>query len=226
MARHCGARHPRATGRAPRPRATSPVSPSGAAQDQRDAGCRAWLPLCGSPLIAAEGTEWRRGRRAGAQFFMDYVPSTWPGVRLPHVWLADGTQCRIGVGYGHGYTLLRFAGNPRRERLGCAFATRARRMRCSISPTCAPATSTPRPHPGAARPARVWRGNALAGRSGAAGGPGDGALRREHGSPSAVFRASESGEPEIHNHGPGVWIPGSRAKPAPRNDSTSRHHRG
>ena len=38
--------------------------------------------------------------------FREYVPSTWPGARLPHVWLNDGTaiQDRIPV---DGYTLLK-----------------------------------------------------------------------------------------------------------------------
>lgn len=42
--------------------------------------------------------------------YMAYQPTTWPGARLPHVWLADGTpmQDRIGAGY----TLLRLNGNP------------------------------------------------------------------------------------------------------------------
>jgi 2-polyprenyl-6-methoxyphenol hydroxylase-like FAD-dependent oxidoreductase len=40
--------------------------------------------------------------------FMKYVPSTWPGVRLPHVWLDDGTALHDRI--GDGYTLLRLAG--------------------------------------------------------------------------------------------------------------------
>jgi hypothetical protein len=55
---------------------------------------------------------------------MDYVPSTWPGVRLPHVWLADGSAVQDRVGYGHGYTLLRFAGSADVAPLGKAFAAR------------------------------------------------------------------------------------------------------
>jgi hypothetical protein len=58
-----------------------------------------------SPLIASEPGE------APEHDFMDYVPSTWPGVRLPHVWLGDGTAVQDRVGYGRGYTLLRFAGS-------------------------------------------------------------------------------------------------------------------
>ena len=38
--------------------------------------------------------------------FREYVPSTWPGARLPHVWLDDGTalQDRLPV---DGFTLLK-----------------------------------------------------------------------------------------------------------------------
>jgi 2-polyprenyl-6-methoxyphenol hydroxylase-like FAD-dependent oxidoreductase len=41
--------------------------------------------------------------------FREYVPTTWPGARLPHVWLDDGTavQDRIPA---EGYTLLRLGG--------------------------------------------------------------------------------------------------------------------
>jgi len=37
--------------------------------------------------------------------FMKYVPTTWPGARLPHVWLADDTALHDRI--GEGYTLLR-----------------------------------------------------------------------------------------------------------------------
>jgi hypothetical protein len=38
----------------------------------------------------------------------DYVPTSWPGARLPHVWLPDGTALQDHL--GSGYTLLRLAG--------------------------------------------------------------------------------------------------------------------
>jgi hypothetical protein len=41
---------------------------------------------------------------------MDYEPTTWPGARLPHTWLADGSAMQDRIGYGHGYTLLRLGG--------------------------------------------------------------------------------------------------------------------
>jgi 2-polyprenyl-6-methoxyphenol hydroxylase-like FAD-dependent oxidoreductase len=55
----------------------------------------------GSPLIAAEPGE------GPPHDFMTYMPTTWPGARLPHVWLDDGSAMQDRIGYGHGYTLLR-----------------------------------------------------------------------------------------------------------------------
>jgi 2-polyprenyl-6-methoxyphenol hydroxylase-like FAD-dependent oxidoreductase len=58
----------------------------------------------GSPLIAPEPGE-------GPDYdFRTYTPTTWPGARLPHAWLADGTAMQDRIGYGHGYTLLRLGG--------------------------------------------------------------------------------------------------------------------
>ncbi len=55
----------------------------------------------GSPIIAEEpgGPE---------HLFREYVPTTWPGARLPHVWLEGrkAMQDRLGSGY----TLLRLGG--------------------------------------------------------------------------------------------------------------------
>ncbi|MBV9971530.1 MAG: FAD-dependent monooxygenase, partial [Xanthobacteraceae bacterium] len=69
-----------------------------------------------SPLIAAEPGE------GPPHEYMEYVPSTWPGVRLPHVWLTDGTAVQDRIGYGNGYTLLRFAGSADLTPLDKAFA--------------------------------------------------------------------------------------------------------
>ncbi|HEX9396088.1 MAG TPA: FAD-dependent monooxygenase [Burkholderiales bacterium] len=55
----------------------------------------------GSPLIAGE-------LGGPAHEFREYVPTTWPGARLPHVWL-DGHKA-IQDRIGSGYTLLRIAG--------------------------------------------------------------------------------------------------------------------
>ncbi|TMH25346.1 MAG: 2-polyprenyl-6-methoxyphenol hydroxylase [Betaproteobacteria bacterium] len=41
--------------------------------------------------------------------FRVYEPSTWPGARLPHVWLADGTPMQDHIPY-EGYTLLHLGG--------------------------------------------------------------------------------------------------------------------
>jgi hypothetical protein len=40
--------------------------------------------------------------------YRTYAPTSWPGARLPHVWLADGTPIQDHV--GDGYTLLRLGG--------------------------------------------------------------------------------------------------------------------
>ena len=55
--------------------------------------------------------------------FRVYEPTTWPGARLPHVWLDDGTpvQDRIPL---EGYTLLRL-GRTRADTSGLENAVRA-----------------------------------------------------------------------------------------------------
>jgi 2-polyprenyl-6-methoxyphenol hydroxylase-like FAD-dependent oxidoreductase len=40
--------------------------------------------------------------------FRDYQPTTWPGARLPHVWLADGTPLHDRI--PDGYTILKLGG--------------------------------------------------------------------------------------------------------------------
>jgi hypothetical protein len=52
----------------------------------------------GSPIVIDEpgGPE---------HLFREYVPTSWPGARLPHVWLADGSPLHDRL--GDGYTLLR-----------------------------------------------------------------------------------------------------------------------
>jgi 2-polyprenyl-6-methoxyphenol hydroxylase-like FAD-dependent oxidoreductase len=57
----------------------------------------------GSPLI------WPEPGEAPAHDFMQYVPSTWPGARLPHIWLEDGSAMQDRI-IGAGYTLLRLGG--------------------------------------------------------------------------------------------------------------------
>ena len=70
-----------------------------AAQEQRDDRRRARLSL-------------RRARRSSGDEpggpehrFREYVPTTWPGARLPHVWLDDGTAVQDRC--GDAYVLLR-----------------------------------------------------------------------------------------------------------------------
>ena len=55
----------------------------------------------GSPVIWEEpgGPE---------HLFREYVPTTWPGARLPHVWLKDHVAIQDRI--GRGYTLLRLGG--------------------------------------------------------------------------------------------------------------------
>lgn len=56
----------------------------------------------GSPVICEEpgGPE---------HLFREYVPTTWPGARLPHVWLEPGRSVHDVI--GDGYTLLRLGGS-------------------------------------------------------------------------------------------------------------------
>ena len=66
-----------------------------------------------SPLICNEpgGPEHR---------FREYVPTTWPGARLPHVWLAGQVAMQDRI--GDGYTLLRLGENKEGETLKASFA--------------------------------------------------------------------------------------------------------
>jgi hypothetical protein len=52
---------------------------------------------------------------------MTYVPTSFPGARLPHVWLADGSALHDRI--GDGYTLLCLSGAQRgADALANAFA--------------------------------------------------------------------------------------------------------
>jgi 2-polyprenyl-6-methoxyphenol hydroxylase-like FAD-dependent oxidoreductase len=69
----------------------------------------------GSPLIWAEAGE------GPPDNFMKYEPTSWPGARLPHVWLTDGSALHDRI--GDGYTLLSLAGAARdAEAMKQAFA--------------------------------------------------------------------------------------------------------
>ena len=56
----------------------------------------------GSPVVSEEpgGPE---------HLFREYLPTTWPGARLPHVWLRDGRSLHDAI--GDGYTLLKLGGS-------------------------------------------------------------------------------------------------------------------
>jgi 2-polyprenyl-6-methoxyphenol hydroxylase-like FAD-dependent oxidoreductase len=68
----------------------------------------------GSPLV------WPEAGEGPAHDVMTYVPTTWPGARLPHVWLDDGSALQDRVGAG--YTLLRLGGAADAAVLTRAFA--------------------------------------------------------------------------------------------------------
>jgi hypothetical protein len=66
-------------------------------------GIEAGYRYVGSPLVwpeAGDGPDPANPR---------YVPTTWPGARLPHVWLNDGAALHDRL--GPGYTLLRLGGS-------------------------------------------------------------------------------------------------------------------
>jgi hypothetical protein len=70
----------------------------------------------GSPLI------WPEPGEAPPDDVIRYVPTTFPGARLPHVWLDDGTAMQDRI--GDGYTLLRLGGcDHDAAALARAFAT-------------------------------------------------------------------------------------------------------
>ena len=67
--------------------------------------------------------------------FRDYQPTTWPGARLPHVWLDDGTR-DPGPHLRDGYTILKLGGTrPTRRAAKRASRRPARRCTCSICRT-------------------------------------------------------------------------------------------
>jgi 2-polyprenyl-6-methoxyphenol hydroxylase-like FAD-dependent oxidoreductase len=67
----------------------------------------------GSPVIAHEPG-------GPAHLLREYVPTTWPGARLPHVWLSDGVSIHDRI--GDGYTLLELAGGAGAAGLPEAFS--------------------------------------------------------------------------------------------------------
>jgi hypothetical protein len=57
-----------------------------------------------SPIV------WPEPGEPPAHDFIAYHPSTFPGARLPHVWLEDGSAVQDRIGYELGFTLLHLAG--------------------------------------------------------------------------------------------------------------------
>ena len=49
--------------------------------------------------------------------FREYIPTTWPGARLPHVWLNDGSAMQDLLPK-EGYTLLRLGGTGTHHQTG------------------------------------------------------------------------------------------------------------
>ena len=68
----------------------------------------------GSPII------WPEPGEPPEDNVMRYVPTTFPGARLPHVWLEDGRALHDAI--GDGYTLLGLGGGEDGTALGGAFA--------------------------------------------------------------------------------------------------------
>ena len=62
-------------------------------------GIEAGYRYVDSPIV------WKESGEAPDPDSPEYIPTTWPGARLPHVWLEDGTALHDHLGLG--YTLLR-----------------------------------------------------------------------------------------------------------------------
>jgi 2-polyprenyl-6-methoxyphenol hydroxylase-like FAD-dependent oxidoreductase len=87
----------------------------------------------GSPIVWPEPGD-------GPRYdFVEYFPSTWPGVRLPHTWLDDGTAMQDRIGFDCGFTLLRL-GRPAADvaALERAFAAYRAPLRVLDIPDAAP----------------------------------------------------------------------------------------
>jgi 2-polyprenyl-6-methoxyphenol hydroxylase-like FAD-dependent oxidoreductase len=93
--------------------------------------------------------------------FREYHPTTWPGARLPHVWMRDGSAMQDHIP-DHGYTLLRL-GSTGADTAGLESALRARGAPLTVLDI---AEETPRAVYGhdllLLRPDLhvIWRGNA------------------------------------------------------------------
>jgi hypothetical protein len=70
----------------------------------------------GSPLV------WREDGEPPPLDFIRYQPTSWPGARLPHVWLRDGSAVQDCIGYELAFTLLKLAGSHDVQALAAGFA--------------------------------------------------------------------------------------------------------
>ena len=157
----------------------------------------------GSPII------WPEAGEAPEPDFMKYVPTTWPGARLPHVWLADGTALHDRI--GDGYTLLRLAGAQvkrwRRRGADAGLCLFVRAVFSARHRRPAPARHLRhRLSAGAAGPARGLARQPVARRSGQAGRAGDGAFEFD----DHPGRRVSAGPGMPIRRRPSCWIPGSR----------------
>jgi 2-polyprenyl-6-methoxyphenol hydroxylase-like FAD-dependent oxidoreductase len=111
--RQIGLRNVKASGAAMQGRQTWRAAPPEEMGPQFDAEQRKVTEILGieagyryvdSPLICSETGE------APDPDNRQYVPTAWPGARLPHVWLEDGSALHDRL--GPGYTLLRLGDTP------------------------------------------------------------------------------------------------------------------
>jgi 2-polyprenyl-6-methoxyphenol hydroxylase-like FAD-dependent oxidoreductase len=72
--------------------------------------------------------------------FRTYQPTTWPGARLPHVWLDDGTPIQDHIPY-EGYTLLKL-GRTTADTRGLEAAIKARGAPLAVIETASEAART------------------------------------------------------------------------------------
>ena len=126
-----------------------------------------------SPVI------WPEAGEGPPDDFMKYVPTSWPGARLPHVWLADGVALHDRI--GDGYTLLRLGGAQADRRGACAgLCALSRAVHGPRRRRCRPARRLWLRSPvAAARSACGLARQSFAGRR-KAGGRGDRALSSEN----------------------------------------------
>jgi 2-polyprenyl-6-methoxyphenol hydroxylase-like FAD-dependent oxidoreductase len=83
-------------------------------KSNRMAGAELGYRYSQSPVI------WPEAGEGPPDDVMNYVPTTWPGARLPHVWRDDGGALHDGI--GGGYTLLRLRSSADTAPLADAFA--------------------------------------------------------------------------------------------------------